>query len=249
MPANWKMSVCIHPDDLDAVRDASDFDALKERTQNLVERLGYDGFMYVMARQENTLESEPRAFFLGTYDPDYMKLYADRQWFRCDPASQRMLQSDLPHVWRNADFDTAEARPMFQAARRHGIGAGAIFPVISSNLSRGGLGIARDADPDDEYERTRSILPHGQLLSIYVHAAVNRILQLQPSPAVKGISQRERECLQMAARGMRDSDIAKALSITSRTVISHLNSARYKLQAENRAQMIARAMALKLIGL
>lgn len=111
------------------------------------------------------------------------------------------------------------------------------------------MGIARDADPDTEYEHTLRILPYGQLLSIYVHAAVSRILKVQPSPALKVISQRERECLQMAAQGMRDADIAKALSITARTVISHLNSSRYKLQAENRSQMIARAMALKVIGL
>lgn len=235
--------------DLHAVVDSPDFDSLKERTQKVVEQLGFDGFMYVMVPREDAMAAAPRAFFMGTYDPDYLRLYEAQQWFRADPAAQRMLHTDLPHVWRSADFDTPQARPVLAAARRYGVGAGAIFPVVSSSLSMAGLGIAKDADPDAEYLSTQLILPYGQLLSIYLHAAVHRLLQLQPAPALKSISQRERECLQMAAQGMRDADIAAVLRITVRTVISHLNNARTKLQADNRAQMVARAMALKLIGL
>lgn len=249
------MSVRISPKALEAVRDAQDFDSLKELAQKVVERLGFDGFMYATILGEDLLSSEPRAFsesrafFLGTYDPDYMKAYELQQWVRIDPAAQQMLKTHLPFVWRNADFNTPDARLVIETANAYGVGAGAVFPVVSSNLTVGGFGIARDADPDAEYERTLEILPFGQLLSIYVHAATNRILEAQRPPALKGISRREQECLQMAARGMRDADIAKALSITARTVISHLNSSRCKLQAENRSQMIARAMALKLIRL
>jgi len=243
------MPFLISPHDLEAVKDAHDLDSLKERTQKVVELLGFEGFMYVMVWREDALANDPKTVFLGTYDPDYMKVYQERQWFRIDPASLHVLRHHLPLAWTKADFASPEARPVLEAALQHGVGAGAIFPVVSSNVSIAGMGIARDADPDAEHERTLQMLPYGQLLAIYVHAAVSRILKHLIPPAIKDLSQRERECLQLAAQGMRDAEIARTLNITTRTVISHLSSARDKLQADNRAQMIAKAMALKIIGL
>lgn len=243
------MPFLISPHDLEAVKDAHDLDTLKERTQRIVEQLGFEGFMYIMLWREDTLADDPKTVFLGTYDPEHMKTYQENQWLRIDPASQHILKHHLPLAWRKADFASPESRTVLDAALRHGVGAGAIFPVMSSNASIAGMGIARDADPDTEYERTLQMLPFGQLLAMYVHAAVSSILKHLMPPAIKDLSQRERECLQLAARGMRDAEIARTLNITTRTVISHLNSARDKLQADNRAQMIAKAMALKIIGL
>ena len=234
--------------DLETVRDAPDLDGLKEQTQKVVEQLGFEGFMYIMIWRDDVLSDNPKTVLLGTYDPDHMETYQQRQWFRVDPASQHILKHHLPLAWKKADFSTPESQPVLASAMRHGVGAGAIFPVVSSNTSIAGMGIARDADPDAEHDRTLRMLPHGQLLAIYVHAAVSRILKLFAPPAIKDLSQRERECLQLAAQGMRDAEISRTLNITPRTVISHLNSARSKLQADNRAQMIAKAMALKIIG-
>lgn len=243
------MPFAISPRDLEAVRDAQNFDSLKELAQKIIEKLGFDWFMYVMMRKEESISSQPLAFFLGTYDPEYMKIFEERQWYRIDPPSLKMLASDLPHVWRNSDFDTPESQELFETASRYGVRAGAVFPLGPSNMMVGGLGIAKDADPDAEYEETLKILPYGQLLSIYMHSAAQRIMKVQPTHLAKSISLRELQCLQLAARGMRDAEISKELKITTRTVISHINSSRAKLQAENRSQMIAKAMALRIIGL
>lgn len=239
----------VSPHDLEAVRDASDCDELKENTQKVVEQLGFEGFMYLLIWREDALAIAPQATFLGTYDPTYMKAYQDAQWFRDDPTSKHVLKHSTPIVWKKSDFASPIAAPIFQSAQKHGLGAGAVFPAISSNVSIAGMGIARDADPDATYESTQQMLPYGQLLTVYVNAAVTRILKPLPPPATKEISQRERSCLQLAAQGMRDADIARTLNITTRTVISHLSNARDKLQADNRSQMIARAMNLKIIGL
>ncbi|MFM7010940.1 MAG: LuxR C-terminal-related transcriptional regulator [Betaproteobacteria bacterium] len=61
------------------------------------------------------------------------------------------------------------------------------------------------------------------------------------------MTQREQVCLGLAAQGYRDSEIAKKLEISTRTVLFHLNNAKAKLNAENRAQMIAKAVFKKLI--
>lgn len=243
------MPFAISPRDLEAVRDAQNFDSLKEYAQKVVEKLGFDWFMYGMMRKEESISPQPLAFFLGTYDPEYMNIFEQRQWYRVDPPSLRMLASDLPYVWRHSDFDTPESQEILETSSRYGVRAGATFPVGPSTMTVGGLGIAKDADPDAEYEETLKILPYGQLLSIYMHSAAQRIMKVQPTHLARSISPRELQCLQLAARGMRDAEISKKLKITTRTVISHINSSREKLQAENRSQMIAKAMALKIIGL
>ena len=59
------------------------------------------------------------------------------------------------------------------------------------------------------------------------------------SPADK-ISPRELECLRWVANGKTDAEIAEILSISEATVKFHVNGARRKLGARNRAQATAR---------
>ena len=56
-----------------------------------------------------------------------------------------------------------------------------------------------------------------------------------------GLSERERAVLRLVAEGLPNKQIARALSITERTVKFHLASAFHKLGADNRAQAVALA--------
>lgn len=62
-----------------------------------------------------------------------------------------------------------------------------------------------------------------------------------------GLSDRERDCLAFMADGRRDKDIADLLGITETTVRFHIDNARRKLGAKNRAQAVARLANLRLI--
>lgn len=242
------MSLFVSPSDFETVRDAHDLGTLKSRTQSVVTQLRFDGFLYLMVRQPLAACASPRTFILGTFAPEYLTAYATEQWFRVDPGLRHIGRSHVPLIWKQSDYSTPEAAALFAAASAHGAGAGAVFPVMSSTQAVAGMVIARDAEPEAALDDCRLMLPFGHLLSSYVHAAVVRLLKLNTTPDPKELSQRERECLQLAAQGMRDAEIAHALKITTRTVISHLSSARHKLQAENRAQMIARAITHQVIA-
>lgn len=61
------------------------------------------------------------------------------------------------------------------------------------------------------------------------------------------LSPRELQCLEALARGLQDSQIAEALSISRPTVRLHLANARRKLKSVTREQALARAVALGLI--
>lgn len=61
------------------------------------------------------------------------------------------------------------------------------------------------------------------------------------------LSNRERDCLAFMADGRRDKEIADRLDITEATVRFHIDNARRKLGAKNRAQAVARLAHLRML--
>lgn len=61
------------------------------------------------------------------------------------------------------------------------------------------------------------------------------------------LSSRERDCLAFMADGRRDKEIADRLEITEATVRFHIDNARRKLGAKNRAHAVARMAYLRLL--
>lgn len=62
-----------------------------------------------------------------------------------------------------------------------------------------------------------------------------------------GLSDRERDCLAFMAEGVRDKEIADVIGITEATVRFHIDNARRKLGARNRAQAVARLANLRML--
>jgi DNA-binding NarL/FixJ family response regulator len=61
------------------------------------------------------------------------------------------------------------------------------------------------------------------------------------SPAFAELTQREREVLELIARGLDNAAIAGQLSVSPKTVRNHINGIFDKLNIPNRAQAIVRA--------
>ena len=55
------------------------------------------------------------------------------------------------------------------------------------------------------------------------------------------MTEREREILQLIARGQSNADIAEALTISLKTVRNHVSNIYNKLQVADRAQAVIRA--------
>ena len=61
------------------------------------------------------------------------------------------------------------------------------------------------------------------------------------------MTDRERQCLSLAASGMLAKEIASYLGVSVDTVNSHLGAARKKLEARNTTQAVTKALALGLL--
>jgi DNA-binding NarL/FixJ family response regulator len=117
---------------------------------------------------------------------------------------------------------------------------------IFSALRAGARGyILKDAQ---EEETLRAIRAVGSGEAIFSPAIATRLMDFfaAPRPAVPKeifptLTEREREILQMIARGRTNNDIAKELALSSKTVGNYVSNIFSKLQVADRAQAIIRA--------
>lgn len=61
------------------------------------------------------------------------------------------------------------------------------------------------------------------------------------------LTEREQECLRMAASGLQALEVAKHLKVKVETVNAHLANARKKLGARNTTQAVSKALVLGLL--
>ncbi len=117
---------------------------------------------------------------------------------------------------------------------------------IFTALRAGARGyILKDAK---EEELLRAIRAVGSGEAIFSPAIATRLMDFfaAPQPAVPKeifptLTEREREILQMIARGRTNNDIAKELTLSSKTVGNYVSNIFSKLQVADRAQAIIRA--------
>lgn len=85
----------------------------------------------------------------------------------------------------------------------------------------------------------RAVASGGSALEPRVGAKL--INALRSPGAVAQLTEREREVLHLIAQGLPSKQIARALNISERTVKFHTSTLLRKLEADNRAQAVARA--------
>ena len=112
--------------------------------------------------------------------------------------------------------------------------------------------IVKGADTDDLLRALESVA-HGDV--VFGPAVASRVLSYLTRPLsardpvlFPGLSAREREVLEHLARGMPNSQIARALFLSPKTVRNHVSNIFTKLQVNGRTEAILRARAAGLGG-
>jgi len=113
-------------------------------------------------------------------------------------------------------------------------------------LRAGAVGYVRkDAEPEILLAAVRAVAAG----KTYIDPSVGKHILLQPSASHEDLTPRETDVLRQLALGRSNREIATALLIGEETVKSHVGSVFAKLQVENRAQAIVRAMKLRIVSL
>src|SRR6266581_917810 len=198
---------------------------------------GFDGFLYGTSLNLQPRQ-ETRQFVYSTWPEELIRLYDERGYIEVDPRIPDVLASVLPLVWDQSTYRgrSTAIDGFLDAIQAYGVASGVMCSLRDNRGRVGGLSLSCREPILDEVRRLMIARHMGDILMFerYFHELfVSAVLNALVPPHLEGaqLSNRERECLTMAARGLTGEDIAHRLSISSRTVQHHFDSIRSKLGA------------------
>jgi DNA-binding CsgD family transcriptional regulator len=119
--------------------------------------------------------------------------------------------------------------------------------IAAEALSRGASAVTTLSTPVAEFEFALRSLAEGGPghvpLDVVRWIAGEALERLNPAPVSPPLTARERQILQLVARGYTNAEIASELMITTNTVRTHLHALSVKFEASNRTRMLANARA------
>ncbi|MEU6008157.1 response regulator transcription factor [Streptomyces sp. NPDC047453] len=118
-----------------------------------------------------------------------------------------------------------------------------IDEYVFDALSAGAAGfLVKDIEPDDFLHSVR-VAARGDLLApsitrMLISRYVEQRLAVETCTGPEGLTNREREAVALAAKGLSNDEIADSMVISPLTAKTHINRAMTKLQARDRAQLV-----------
>lgn len=113
--------------------------------------------------------------------------------------------------------------------------------------------LLKDIDPDDLREAVRVVAAGDALLSPSVTSRLIKAFAQQPPPRraaperLRQLTDREREVMALAARGLSNGEIGAHLFMSPATAKTHVSRAMVKLGARDRAQLVVIAYEAGLV--
>ena len=216
-------------------------------------RIGFEHFLYGFRLPWPV--SQPQQFILNGYPKAWRLRYDEAGFMLYDPVVRQAVNTVTPYFWDELECATEAERTVMREAAAHGLVHGISAPVHGPKGEGALLSLAR-LQPLPESPLDRAVLKRRVLwFSTQLHENLKRIIftiaateETVDAGAAKNLSAREKDCLRLIAGGAIDSDVAKALRITERTVRFHLEQAFEKLGARKRSHAIARAVALGVVS-
>ncbi|HEX7853252.1 MAG TPA: LuxR C-terminal-related transcriptional regulator [Sphingobium sp.] len=169
----------------------------------------------------------------------------DRDWLLRDPSVERVRSAFAPFIWstRFTEGLTDMQRLWFERERARGVAAGVAVPVQDSADGPAYLSLFGD----DEEVVTGLIDRHAPELAFAAaqfHALAKT--QLKVADWAPDLSEREIECLRLAALGKTGRESGKTLGLSNRTVEYHLRKASEKLGAATKTRAVVLAFGIGL---
>jgi DNA-binding CsgD family transcriptional regulator len=188
------------------------------------------------------------ALLLLTYDDAWVKRYVEQDYFRIDPVVIAGRKSFLPIDWLTVEHHTPATRHFFAEAERYGVGRhGFTLPIRGPAGERALFTITTNAT-DEHWHRWRLVhLRDFHALAHYLHDRAMGLAGLRLYHAMRRLSRREQQCLQLLIRGQTPGQIAAALGLSASAVHGYLRTARRKLECATMEQAIAKAVRFDLI--
>jgi DNA-binding CsgD family transcriptional regulator len=214
------------------------------------EILGFDYFLY--GTQFPTSFIKPQVAIISGFPTEWWQHYKACGYMKVDPTVIHCTSRLTPLLWKDLESTVQatepRARQLMAEARDHGLKSGVSFPAHGGGGESAILSLVSQDEQKAAEDSIIQSLPHGHLITGYIHESARRIFAKKELPIAKPrLTQREKECLLWAAEGKTTWETAHILNISERTVIFHIQNASTKLNVSNRQHAIARAVSQALI--
>ena len=157
-----------------------------------------------------------------------------------DPIAICALRSKRPFTWAEARAHASRmGRKVVDLVHDYGITDGMMFPMHALQSISGGVSLGGSRKTDLSVTQVKELEIVCQ--TAYYH--LEGMLGPFPYQKLAELTRRETECVQFAAAGKSNWEIAKILGIQEDTVKKTLHRAGTKLEAGNRAHIVATAIA------
>jgi len=209
------------------------------------------GFRFFSCCSHVDLLRPPRgAVALHNYPAEWVRAFSELDFYYIDPVFHYANRSLTPFFWDAEEFRaelTAPQLEMMEEARRFGIEHGYTVPIHTprpTSAFRASCSVV----PDSAAVANESYLA-VQLMACYMYSALSRDAEAKPGDSVpRGLTRRERQCLELAAQGKSDWVAGRILGISERTVHNHIEHAKRRLSVATRVQAIVHALVSRQIA-
>ena len=177
--------------------------------------------------------------------PGWVQNYVEKSYQQVDPRVPMAAEATTAFTWRLSDWDgLLKGRQL--AWRSDNEAAGFYSGLIVPDRRDGHLKvIALCGNPEEIHPDDQKVLYYAGLETL------DRMQGLgmgADSDTPAALSARERECLHWVAAGKSDWEIGTILSISEKTVATHVDRIKHKLKVSTRAQAIVAALRRGLIS-
>jgi len=227
---------------------------LRPVVQSITVNLGFDSFMYGISTSLRP-NQETRNFVFTTLPVEWVLQYDQAAYLEIDPRFLSVLDTRLPYIWDRASERGKNPRTdsFLDDAAAFGISSGLSFSFYDGRPAFVLIALNSTIPVVDDVRQglIARNLPDIMMFGHFFHELFMKSVILRniaPTSTGAPLSPRERECLNLAARGLTSDDIAEKLEISPRTVQFHFDGIRSKLNAANRGEAIAVAIKAGLIA-
>jgi DNA-binding CsgD family transcriptional regulator len=226
------------PDFTAGLQQATTLDGLQTVILGLREFLDVEHVVY------HSVNSTGQQYGVLTYSPDWVDHYLAEDFARIDPVVQGCFRRFDPVNWKNLDWSGRTTRAFFAEAMDAGVGnQGFSVPIRGPNGQFALFTVSHRAT-DGAWEKfTTAQVSDLILIAHFVNQKALEIEGGRDHEAMHSLSPREIDVLSMLAMGLNRAQAADSLAISEHTFRTYVESARFKLGANNTTQAVARAVA------
>lgn len=198
------------------------------------------GIVYVAcASHVDPLHPPPGAVAMVNYPGEWLTHFSARDYAKRDPIFWAARRATTPFFWNDfigAQRLKADQLRILDEARECGIANGLTIPIHAPGQLPASCSLVPGAEGLDPL-----LLPDLQFMALHAHEAA-RLKSGAPAPAPVVLTQRQRECLTLAAAGKSDWAVGYILGISPRTVHHTLEAAKKRYGVSHRVQAVMRAL-------